>query len=283
MVKLPVSLSKAADAWREVSATVDQSAGLTLAGDADLVGLAQDKFSTGGMVPATWLGSLSEISGLASGPGEIMVVLVGAHQETEALEAIRRADLKGGVVLAVDEGSEANGVAAHPWKTCVRLSFSDTPAGWRQLFAACVNLAGDRSVALSRRHPVMRDLAAQRVIRRTAAQNALIGLIFMLPGADMPAMTLNQIKMMLQLSAIYGEKINVDRAIELLGIVALGLGFRGIARRFVSLVPGFGWIYKALIGYTGTTAVGVGAVKYFESGAPASTSRLVALAGSLRR
>jgi hypothetical protein len=36
-------------------------------------------------------------------------------------------------------------------------------------------------------------------------------------------------------------------------------------------------------GYTATLAIGLGAVQYFEKGAPASTSRVVALAGSLKR
>ena len=282
MAKLPLNLSKALDAWKEVSAKADQSASVVLAGDERLVTLAQHQFSVGGTVPATWVGPLAELSGLASVSGELLVVLVPAEGESEVLTALGRPVPKGGVIIAVDEGSEATGKVIHPGKSLTRVSFADTPAGWRRVFSACAAMAGDHAVALGRRYPAIRVAAARRVIDRTAAQNALIGLVFILPGADMPAMTLNQIKMVLSIGSIYGEQVGLERAVELAGIVGMGFGFRAIARRLVRSTPGLGWVLKAATGYTATMAVGLGAVKYFEKGAPASTSRVVALARTIK-
>jgi uncharacterized protein (DUF697 family) len=280
VVKLPLNLSKAMEAWKEASAKSDQSASITLAGDPSLVALAQQRFSVGGTVPATWVGPLAELSSV---PGELLVVLIPAEAEAEALDALKNAAPRGGVVLAVDEGSEATGKATYPFKGCARLSFFDAPAGWRRVFGLCAEVAGDHVVALGRRYPVVRAVAARRVVYRTAGQNALIGLVFFLPGADMPAMTLNQIKMVLSIASIYDEEISLERAVELAGIVGMGFGLRALARRLVRSTPGIGWVLKAVTGYTATLAMGLGAVQYFEKGAPASTSRVVAFAGSLKR
>ena len=65
----------------------------------------------------------------------------------------------------------------------------------------------------------------------------------------------------------------VARALELAAVVGLGLGFRGVARRLVALVPGFGWLFKALVAYISTSSLGAASVRYFESGAPASTAQ----------
>jgi uncharacterized protein (DUF697 family) len=280
VAKLPLNLSKAMDVWREVSARSDESASITLAGDPSLVALAQQRLSVGGTVPASWVGSLAE---LTSVPGELLLVLVPAEAEAEALAALQKAALGGGAVLAVDEGAEATGKVSYPFRRCARLSFFDGPTGWRRIFGLCAEVAGDHGVALGRRYPVVRAVAARRVIYRTAGQNALIGLAFFIPGADMPAMTLNQIKMVLSVASIYGEEVSFERAVELAGIVGMGFGLRAIARRLVRSTPGIGSVVRAVTGYTATMAIGLGAIQYFEKGAPASTSRVVALAGSLKR
>jgi len=118
---------------------------------------------------------------------------------------------------------------------------------------------------------------------RAAGQNGLIGLAFFVPGADMPAMTLNQAKMVLSIAGVYGEDINQERVVELVGVVGLGFALRGVARYLVRKMPGIGWVVKGVTGYVATLAVGKAAVRYFERGAPASTSKVVALASSLRR
>lgn len=282
MAKLPLNLSKAIETWKEASTRTEQPAGIVLAGDGRLVESAQDRFSVGGTVPATWVGPLAELPEFLSGPGEVLIVFVSPAAEAEALDAIRRSAPKGGAVIAVDEGAQATGRVTHPGIGLARVSFSDSNAGWRQVFASCVTVAGSRSVALARRYPAMRQEAAKKVINRTAGQNALIGVAFFVPGADMPAMTLNQIKMVLSVAGIHGEKIDLDRAVELAAVVGMGFGFRSLSRRLARRMPGAGWVLKPLTGYAATMAMGMGAVRYFEKGAPAATSKLVALAGSLR-
>ncbi|MBN1631684.1 MAG: hypothetical protein JW990_18165 [Thermoleophilia bacterium] len=283
MAKLSAYASKAVAAWKEVAGATGQSASIMLAGDARLVGLAQQQFSDGGTLPGSWVRPLAELSSFSSVPGEVLVVFVSPAEEAEAVAALSQSVPKGKAVVAVDEGPEATGKTAYPVRRCIRLSFSDTPGGWAGLFHVCAEAAGDHVAALGRRYPAMRAAAAERVISRTAGQNALIGLAFFVPGADMPAMTLNQAKMALSLAGIYDQALDRERALELAGVVALGFGSRAVARSLVRWVPGISWVVKAGAGYAATLAIGKGAIRYFEKGAPASTSRVVGLVDSLRR
>lgn len=283
MAKFPVNLSKVKDAWGEVGALTDRSASILLAGDSRLVALAQERLVGEGPVRPAWSGDTGDLQGITTYAGELLVVLVAPEDEADASAALGEGRLGGPAVLAVDEGSVATGSIIHTGQASARVSFSDSDAGWQALFAACAQMAGHDMVALARRYPALRRPAAQRVVNQTAAQNGVIGLLVFIPGADMPTMTLNQVKMLLQLAGIYGERVDMDRALELAAVVGLGLGFRGLARRLVALVPGFGWLFKALVAYISTSSLGAASVRYFESGAPASTGRVVAALSSLRR
>jgi uncharacterized protein (DUF697 family) len=283
VAKLPVNVSKVKEAFGEVTAAADRSATILLAGDPNLVSRGQEKFAGGGPTPATFSGLPAQLTALSTYPGELLVVLVTEQTEAETVAALDETRVQGAAVIAVDDGARATGDITRISGRTVRVSFSDTSSGWARLFAACAKVAGHDLVALGRRYPALRTYAARRVVNRSAGQNALIGLLVFLPGADMPAMTLNQMKMWLNLAGVYGQKVDADRAIELAGVVGLGFGFRAVARKVSGLVPGFGWLYKALVGYGATIAMGAIARVYFDMGAPASTKRVIALARNLRR
>ena len=112
---------------------------------------------------------------------------------------------------------------------------------------------------------VRRPLALESV-RSTAAQNAGVGLVVVIPGADMPVMTANQAKMVLEIAATYGQPLTADRIKELAAIVGGGFAWRAVARQIIGVVPALGWAVKAGIGYGGTVAMGTAAIEYFERG-----------------
>ena len=280
MATLPLNLGKTLMALREASLSAGEHASLLLAGDENLVERARREFSQGGTIPGTQAGLPATLSQTAAIPGEVLVVLVAPEREAQAAAALGDRVPKKGVIVAVDEGSRATGKVKYLPNGATRLSFSDTQAGWGRLIGLCAEAEG---VALGRRYPVVRRSAAQQLISRTAGQNAFIALVFFVPGADMPAMTLNQVKLVLNIAAMYGERIDQDRAVELAAVALMGFGFRGMGRRLSRWVPGVGIVMKALVAYSATVAVGLAAIAYFERGAPASTSKIVKLAGSLRR
>ncbi|MFR8784990.1 YcjF family protein [Slackia sp.] len=112
---------------------------------------------------------------------------------------------------------------------------------------------------------VRRPLSSESV-RATSVQNAGVGLVVVIPGADMPIMTLNQAKMILQIAAAYGQPLTAERVKELAAVVGGGFACRTVARQLVGVVPALGWAIKAAIGYSGTVAMGYAAIEYFEHG-----------------
>jgi uncharacterized protein (DUF697 family) len=283
VAKLPLNLGKSLKALRDASANAEEPASILLAGDEALVQRAKERFSEGGTVPASHTGPLGGPAGVAPARGDVLVVLTTPDKEAEVEASLAGVVAKGSVIVAVDEGPGARVKAGLLAGGMVRLAFSDSPAGWDRLFALCAEAAGDRGIALGRRYPSVRRAAAHRLIARTAAQNVFISLVFFIPGSDMPAMTLNQAKMVLNIAAAYGQRIDMERAVELVGMVALGFGFRGLGRLLARKVPGLAIVMRMATAYSATIGVGLGAIAYFEKGAPASTSKVIALAGSLRR
>ncbi len=133
------------------------------------------------------------------------------------------------------------------------------------LIPRIVGKIGDKEVALGAAVPIFKDEVVSRIIAKTAQQNALIGLAVFIPGADMPLLTMNQIKMILRLSAVYNQELSVKRLYEVLAVVGGGFAFREAARQVAGTVPVVGWALKGGVAYGGTIAMGQLAKRYFES------------------
>src|SRR5215210_3093051 len=127
------------------------------------------------------------------------------------------------------------------------------------------SLDEDYLVSLGRGYPVFRRAVCDEIIRKNARQNAVIRAL-PIPGADMPAITANQGRMVLGIAAAYDEEISLERARELLGVLAAGFGLRALSRQVVKLVPMGGWAASGAIGYAGTLAMGRATILYFERG-----------------
>jgi uncharacterized protein (DUF697 family) len=129
-----------------------------------------------------------------------------------------------------------------------------------------VDRINGKRFALAHNFEFIRRAAAEESIRATSFQNGVIGFVAIVPGADMPLMTANQAKMLLQIAAVYGQPLGAERIKELAIIVGGGFTMRAVARQLLDFIPGFGWAVKAAIGYSGTMAMGYAALEYFEEG-----------------
>jgi uncharacterized protein (DUF697 family) len=125
---------------------------------------------------------------------------------------------------------------------------------------------GEKSYVLAAKLPVIRNAVCEEIVRGFARTNGILGAAIFVPGADLPVLTLNQIRMVLRLAAAYGEQIDRERAVELLAVVGAGLGFRAVARQALILVPGPGWAIKGGVAYAATRTLGQAAIAYFEGG-----------------
>lgn len=131
-------------------------------------------------------------------------------------------------------------------------------------------LAGvvENRVALAANFAFCRAAVSARLTAACAAENAALGAIAFIPGSDFPIMTASQVKLALDIAAAHGAGLEPGRALEVAGVVGAGLAYRGVARGVAGLVPGFGWLLKAGMGYAGTVATGRAVQARFEGLGP---------------
>lgn len=127
---------------------------------------------------------------------------------------------------------------------------------------------GETATPLAARLPVLREAVCEELIRRYSRRNGVIGVAVFIPGADLPILTVNQIRLVLRIADAYGFEIDRDRLPEVLAVIGSAFGFRALARKSIGLIPFVGWAVKGGIAYTGTRALGEAAVRYFERRAP---------------
>ncbi|WP_165051476.1 MULTISPECIES: YcjF family protein [unclassified Adlercreutzia] len=130
------------------------------------------------------------------------------------------------------------------------------------IIAAC----SQKKLAFALAFPFVRRPLSIDAVNATALQNGAVGLVLIIPGADMPVMTLNQAKMLLQIAAAYGCPLNGERIKELAAVVGGAFFCRNVARSVAGAVPVLGWAVRAGVGYAGTVAMGRAAIEYFEAG-----------------
>jgi uncharacterized protein (DUF697 family) len=122
---------------------------------------------------------------------------------------------------------------------------------------------GEHGTSLAARLPVLRPAVCEWLIASFARKNGILAAAVFVPGADLPVLTLNQMRLVLRLAAAHGVEVSNDRLPELVAVLGGGLGLRAVARELADLVPGVGWAVKGTIAYTGTRALGEAAVRYF--------------------
>lgn len=133
-----------------------------------------------------------------------------------------------------------------------------------QLLRHVLGRLREKEVALAARLPAVRPLVVGDIIDTAANENAVIGVINFFPGADMPILTANQMRMVLKIAAAYGLTLSLRRAREMLMVMGGGFTFRALARQAAGLVPVAGWAVKGAIAYSGTRTLGYLASRYFE-------------------
>ncbi len=129
-----------------------------------------------------------------------------------------------------------------------------------------VSASATKDLAFAMAFPFVRRPLADDSITATSLQNAAVGFVPFIPGADMPIMTLNQIKMVLQIATAYGQPLDTDRIKEI--VVVLGGAFvsRNIVRSATKVIPVAGWLFSGAMGLGATEAMGRAMVEYFEAG-----------------
>lgn len=232
---------------REARRATGETRPLAVAGARELVPLLARELRAGGDAVSV---VEQEVAGAAA------LVWVGDADEP-VLRAARRARVP---IVALSDAATLPHVAP---EDIVRVPPGQGFPVERIAAAVARRLDDDDAIALAARLPVLREAVCRRLIAAVSRRNALIGVAVWVPGVDMPILTFNQVRLVMRIALAHGEDIDRVRAVELLGVVGAGFGFRAIARELLDLVPVGGWALKGAIAYGGTRVIGEGAVRYF--------------------
>jgi uncharacterized protein (DUF697 family) len=235
-------------ALREVRRGAGDQRPLAIAGARELVPLLARELRAGGDPSAVVEGRVE---------GAAALVWVGPPDKA-ALRAAKRAGVS---IIALTEDRHVPYVLA---EDIIRV-----PPGQsfplEAITKAIAHRLGEDATALAAKLPVLRPAVCDELIRSFAKKNGILAAAIWIPGVDLPILTINQIRLVLRLAIAHGRELDRDRAIELLGVVGAGFGFRAIARQLLDFVPVAGWAVKGGIAYSGTRALGAAAEKYFEA------------------
>ena len=144
--------------------------------------------------------------------------------------------------------------AARPLLSCVFASGPD--ALLDKLADWLVEVVDEKGIALAAGLAFCRNAEVRRLVSACALENAAVGAVDFIPGADFPVMTVNQARLALNIAAAYGQPIALDRVSDLGAVLGAGFLYRYVARTLVGMVPGIGWALKGGVGYAGTFATG---------------------------
>jgi uncharacterized protein (DUF697 family) len=200
------------------------------------------------------------------GPPEgaaVYVHVVGGEGDEEALKRAHRAHVP---LVAVAEGGGPG-----PYVLATDVVPLEPGKGFpvETIARVIARKLGEDGTALAAGLPVLRGPVCDYLIASFARKNAVVAAAVWIPGADLPVLTLNQLRLVLRIAAAYGEEVDRERLLEIVAALGAGIGFRALARELLDLLPVAGWAVKGAVAYAGTRALGEAAVQWFEARRPA--------------
>jgi uncharacterized protein (DUF697 family) len=266
---------------KELRAAAEDFRPLVIAGAPGPGRELRDALTAGGDAQAVRDLTSSDLSPYdVEGAGLLLYVIEGEQATPKDEDALRLADRKGVEAICVLIGAARNPVEVpYVLATNVVQVPPGPPLPIDRITELVAGRAHEYAYMWAARLPALRDAVVEHTINKFARQNGILGAAIFIPGADLPALTLNQIRMVFRIAAAYGEQIDRDRALEILAVIGAGLGFRAVAREALGFIPGVGWAIKGGIAYAGTRALGTAAAAYFEAG---GQTRIKNLVGSVR-
>jgi uncharacterized protein (DUF697 family) len=261
--KLPIAPLAVYRLLKEVRAAATDDRPLAVGGARELAAVLCRDLSRGAAD-----GAVRE-AGDVRGAAALVYVLAGAPSEDDE-RALREASAARVPIVCVlaDPGF------AGPVPYVLATDLVRVPPGsgfpLEQIADALARRLDDAGLALASRVPALRGAVSRRLIARISRQNGLIGAAVFVPVADFPALTLNQLRLVLGLASAYGLPLDRERLPEILGVLGGGFGLRALARQLLGAVPVAGWAVKGGVAYAGTRAIGEAALRVLEARTKAS-------------
>ncbi|MCL1890614.1 MAG: hypothetical protein FWG00_01055 [Coriobacteriia bacterium] len=145
----------------------------------------------------------------------------------------------------------------------VRLSEGDFETVFDELASTVAKKLEKSRIALAQAYPFMRRAVALALTQKASLENGLVSAIAFVPGADMPVLTLNQMRLVSQIASLYGLPVGVARFKEMGAIVAGSFGARALVRAVVSRVNVAGFAVRMGVAYSATLGIGHAALELY--------------------
>jgi uncharacterized protein (DUF697 family) len=188
------------------------------------------------------------------------------------LKAAKRADVP---IVGVLAAPRLDRVPHVPVADVVRAT-PGSPAATELVAELLARRLEEAAIPLAARLPALRPAVCRRLIARASRRNGLLAAAIFIPGADLPVLTVHQLRLVLSIAAAHGQEIDAKRLPEVLGVLGWGFGLRALAREALDFVPVAGWALKGGLAYAGTRTLGEAAIRYFaarDGRAPAAVSK----------
>jgi uncharacterized protein (DUF697 family) len=249
VLKTPVSIGALRKLIKELQAA-DNREPLAIGGAAEIARTLERELTRGGDSTAVRVGAPE---------GAAVYVHIATGDDEAVLRAARRARVPI-VAVVFDDGPLPYVLATD----VVRVGPGERMPVERIVAAVAARL-GESGAPLAGQLPALRGAVCDRIVSSFARKNGIVGAAVFVPGADLPVLALNQVRMLLLLDQAYGLELEPrERLPEILATVGAGLGLRVVARELLDFVPVAGWAVKGGIAYAGTRALGEAAVRRLE-------------------
>jgi uncharacterized protein (DUF697 family) len=193
------------------------------------------------------------------------VHVLAAQPGDEDLAALRRARRAAVPEIAVGVGLPTEIAVPYVLATdVVRVGAGDA-FPLEAIAQAIAERLGEYGAPLAARVPLLREAVSEQLVSTYARKNGVLAAAQWVPGADLPVLALNQVRLVLRLAQAYGAADDPpERLPELAATVGAAFGLRALAREAFGRVPGAAWPVKVAVAYAGTRALGEAARLRFE-------------------
>lgn len=120
--------------------------------------------------------------------------------------------------------------------------------------------------AFAKAFPFVAEPIAMEAVHLTSIENAAIGFVPFLKGADFPLMFLNQLKMLGEIAAVYDVELDMKLLKEAAGVLVVAIFGKKCFKFINKIVPLPACIIGAPVSFLTTEAIGRALIEYFEAG-----------------
>jgi uncharacterized protein (DUF697 family) len=248
MARLPVSARAIRKLLREIESSGGGEHVLAVGGADELAPVLRQQFLRGRAEPgAVRLGDPED--------ADVYVHVLAGEPGDEDVEMLRRA----GVPVIAVAVSFADDTAAIPYVLATDVVWvgADEAIPLDAIAHVIAARLGEDGAPLAARVPLLREPVCEQLVASFARKNGILAAAIWIPGADLPVLALNELRLVLRLAQAYGADDDVrERLPELAATLGAGFGLRALARELLDVVPGAGWAVKGAVAYAGTRAVG---------------------------